>query len=1111
MTEPDSYFRLGEWLVKPAEKSFECGDIRNVVEPRAMDVLTYMVDRPNSIVTSEELLTECWAGTFYGDNPVHKVIAQLRKALKDKASKPTYIETIRKRGYRLIAPISFPDSDHRTRVLTQTTWSSGSPYLGLEAFDSSHANIFFGRGEAIAVLLKRIKNQLHAGMPFVLTLGPSGSGKTSLIRAGILPLLTNDHGVDDIKAISTSTMTIGSQQTNDPVISLVNALLQWEVNGKSVYAPTDHDRIYDQVCSGQFKKLLEPIERTINHYRMVNHSQETAETILIITVDQFEKLCTNPDIHKKQTGRFLDALKSLVQSRHVLVLAAARNDFYPEIMQLQHVTELKSGHGQFDLLPPTSGEISEMIRKPAQAAGLAFEKDKDSLIRLDDQIRDDAINHPDILPLLQYTLNELYLHRDEDNCLCFAPYREMGGLQGALSKKAEAIINELDQAAQDRLDTLLGRLVILRTDDSVSSRSIDWHQMSDDHELKLVQTMIDARLLTSEMAGDRQTISVTHEALFVHWSRARQWIEKNQAILSSYSKLSAAAKRWRDESFSKDYLLGDGKPIQEAKLLSHHTQLQLEPNDKRFIAASLKRAGRRSGLRRLAIGTITVFAVLAAISGLIANDARKAAEQRQVQAEGLVGFMLGDLMDRLRPLGRLNLLGVVGDEAMRYLESLPAEDVGMETSLMRADALMQIGEIRLNQADAQNARSAFSEASDILDNLIMQRPAHGPTLLQAGNAKYWLGYLSYSESNLSDATEKWKGYKDYAEQWVGIEPNNQDAKMELSYAWNNLGTLAVRNGELDLATEYFEVSTGLKQQVLNTKPDDIPLSIELADSLTWIASTAQSAGQSEKAELYYRQGLDLLNSLYAKARDDNQILYRLIIAKQHFGQFTYTTGNTLEAIDTFQSAAEQFESLILIDPSNKAWQKDYAYLLTRLAWANRTAHEYELAEEQLSRARELLQQLTSTNEKHVEWHRSYLNAQYKLAQTKKLLNQHDLAHELLYDAYTQLDIMYTNNNDDLLTRTLLAEVLISMGEWQCSNDKAAARTLWSRSVAMLEPVAIDSKETRVLAPLLMGKTNLNQDTSSIIQLLDEIGYQPSTLEYYINKKQEDYSCLVNQP
>jgi DNA-binding winged helix-turn-helix (wHTH) protein len=103
------FFTLGDWTVRPSHRVIERGDERTSLEPKVMDVLATLASHAPDVVSADELLATCWAGQFYGDNPVHKAIAQLRRSLGDDARTPRYVATIRKRGYRVIAPVLFPD------------------------------------------------------------------------------------------------------------------------------------------------------------------------------------------------------------------------------------------------------------------------------------------------------------------------------------------------------------------------------------------------------------------------------------------------------------------------------------------------------------------------------------------------------------------------------------------------------------------------------------------------------------------------------------------------------------------------------------------------------------------------------------------------------------------------------------------------------------------------------------------------------------------------------------------------------------------------------------------------------------------------------------------
>ena len=90
---------------------------------------------------------------------------------------------------------------------------------------------------------------------------------------------------------------------------------------------------------------------------------------------------------------------------------------------------MKQGSGQYDLLPPTFGEIGRTIRHPASAAGLAFEDDPAAGQRLDEALHDTASKNPEALPLLEFILDELYNRRTDSRLLTWSAYRELGEIE----------------------------------------------------------------------------------------------------------------------------------------------------------------------------------------------------------------------------------------------------------------------------------------------------------------------------------------------------------------------------------------------------------------------------------------------------------------------------------------------------------------------------------------------------------------------------------------------------------------------------------------------------------------------------------------------------------
>ncbi len=105
---PGSDFTLGDWLVQPSLNRVTHGETEVRLRPQLMDVLVCLAARAGRTVTKDELLEHVWPGQFIVESGLARCVAELRQVLGDTAGQDArYIETIPKRGYRLIAPVTF--------------------------------------------------------------------------------------------------------------------------------------------------------------------------------------------------------------------------------------------------------------------------------------------------------------------------------------------------------------------------------------------------------------------------------------------------------------------------------------------------------------------------------------------------------------------------------------------------------------------------------------------------------------------------------------------------------------------------------------------------------------------------------------------------------------------------------------------------------------------------------------------------------------------------------------------------------------------------------------------------------------------------------------------
>src|SRR5690606_16071117 len=96
-------FTINDWLVEPSLNRISRGDEIVKIDPQNMKVLELLASRPGEVFSQTEIEQHAWPGVVVTPNSVYQSIAQLRRALGDDKAKPTYIETIPRKGYRLVA------------------------------------------------------------------------------------------------------------------------------------------------------------------------------------------------------------------------------------------------------------------------------------------------------------------------------------------------------------------------------------------------------------------------------------------------------------------------------------------------------------------------------------------------------------------------------------------------------------------------------------------------------------------------------------------------------------------------------------------------------------------------------------------------------------------------------------------------------------------------------------------------------------------------------------------------------------------------------------------------------------------------------------------------
>lgn len=1031
-------FLLGDWAVDPASNSLSREGERRQLEPRAMQVLAALSEKPGEVLSAEQLLAQCWPGegangeAALGDNPVHKSIAQLRRALDDSATAPRYIETIRKRGYRVVAPVRGEAGDAPPRARAGG-WRGGSPFRGLRPFDAAFAEVFFGRELALQQLRETVRCQWRQRRAFTLVLGPSGSGKTSLVLAGLFPAL---------RARSSTALDLGDIGAQPPLAALAAALLDWELDdGRGLFAGASAASLAQTLS-------LTP-EAVLAEITAARGPGDGEEAALLLFVDRLEALFVAPHVDAFARRLFLDALQALADSGSVIVVAACRNDFYPQLSEHGLLMRDKALGGHFDLVPPTRAEIAQMIRLPARAAGLVFGSDPASGTRLDDQLCDDAAASPDALPLLQYTLEELYRRRGPHGELRYEAYCELGGLDGAIGRRAEGEIAALLPIQQQALPHVLALLVMLPGEgQGTTGRRARWDELGGPAERELVQALVDARLLVSDLGeGEQAGFRVAHEAILRRWPRVTDWIAAHRQALQLRSRLREQVAHWLAEQRSSEYLLPKGKQLIEAGELIGHSEFAFSADELAFVAASQQRAAWGRRLRAGAIAALALLAVLSAGLAWRAQQAEGLARQRSAQADDLLGYMLGDFADKLRPIGRLELLDGVGGKALSHLSD-GALDASPQGRLQRAQALTVIGEVRVSRRDLdaaiaplQHARALLADAPPDAALLPRWRKAQG-------TADFWLGHAHYTKRQFEPARQAWQAYREHAAQWLDGAPREPDAMVELSYAENSLGTLLLDTGDLPGAERKFRASIELKQRAMTLKPDDLGLKAWWANSLTWLGTALLLQGDFAAARDLFAEGLPGIEQARAKAPNDLEWLDSEAVARAWLGIAWQKLGRADAARAEFLAAATLFRQLLRQEPNNRKWRLGLARVEVLETGLQPAGSSTARLREQL----ELMRRINSGGSVAASSRRLPQQTLTTLALSRDLVaqGQDGEAQALLEDLLGQLSKALVAQPDDLKLHTERARVRLALAKLPTQRRGEAGRRQCEQVVAELD-------------------------------------------------------------
>ncbi|MEH2013446.1 nSTAND1 domain-containing NTPase [Nostoc sp.] len=557
-------------------------------------------------------------------------------------------EPIRMGWGRSITLVTYPQLDIPTGE--KIAFNHENPYRGLYAFESEQAQYFCGRDEAVRTLISRL-----AESRFLAVIGYSGSGKSSLVKAGLLPQLKGDR-------------LPGSSE--------------WEI---ASFTPGEHP----------LGKLVDILTR-----------QQQQNQPHLLFIDQFEEIFTlcQDDEERKAFIRLIaqEVKKAEVETRIILTI---RGDFLNRCADYREIITLINNipPTSFIITPMSFAELEEAIEKPAKLHGVTFERG------LVSQISADVVNRPGVLPILQYALKELWrvcIEEPEspEPLLTHKGYEEIGGVKGALDKRATILYESLTNVDQAFARCLFMELVQLGEAGEVTRRRASWERLEvvadSPQQLQRVVGLLagsQQRLIIT----DENTVEVAHEALLSEWKLLNSWIAENLENIRLSRSLEEDCQEWLQRFNKSDDALLAGAKLAVISEWVNKTQPKLTPLESEFLYKSLDRRDRQnqaeleqakklqreaeakakaeSQRTRLAIASAILVAVCGGLGSFAWQLSTKNSLKDKIASGALIaspelllqtGNQLDAMIASVQTLKQFQDLGIDNADALKRLKSL---------------------------------------------------------------------------------------------------------------------------------------------------------------------------------------------------------------------------------------------------------------------------------------------------------------------------------------------------------------------------------------------------------------------------------------------------------
>jgi tetratricopeptide (TPR) repeat protein len=471
----------------------------------------------------------------------------------------------------------------------------------------------------------------------------------------------------------------------------------------------------------------------------------------------------------------------------------------------------------------------------------------------------------------------------------------------------------------------------------------------------------------------------------------------------------------------------------------------------RIIGAPVRR------MRLAATAVAVALLVLAGIQYAIGiTAARREAERRRKQAEGLVAFMVGDLPQKLEPVGRLDVLDSTATKALDYFASLRADEMTGDELQRHARALTQLGDVRVKQGKLPAAVALFRQSLRFAEAAAKHDPANEDWQLALSNSHFYLGDALRRQGDAKSALPHFRAYYDISARLEAKHRGVPKYETELSYGHSNLGSIYEAMGDVEHAAIEYRTAVELDRRRSSADPRDDQARADLANSFNKLGVLQQAEGDLAGALAAFTEDVATRRTLAAAKPDDTRRATRLATSLAFLGAAQFNVGDVERAEASNREELRIAAALAARDEANLDWQRRLAVSRSRLAEMAGARGNSDEAWSLIRQATAALENLTAHNARPL-WQVDLATTHNQ--QARLMLRQGDRSAAAQFETAAALaDKARKTDAAGAVSVPVLCEALAGLGELGPSaSDASRVVALASTRPNDRNPHVMDSK------------------------------------------------------